>query len=40
LQDQTSIPKDSGVRPMEVFMCSILKRTGYGEGFKWLTNFI
>ncbi|RYG55577.1 hypothetical protein EON66_04965 [archaeon] len=35
-----SVPKDSGVRPVELFMCSILKRSGYPEGLQWLTNFI
>jgi GTP-binding protein SAR1 len=36
----TSLPKDSGMRPTELFMCSLLKRWGYGEGFRWLTNFL
>ncbi|CAG9824006.1 unnamed protein product [Phaedon cochleariae] len=27
-------------RPLELFMCSILKRQGYGEGFRWLAQYI
>jgi len=27
-------------RPMELFMCSILKRQGYGEGFRWMAQYI
>jgi hypothetical protein len=29
-----------GIRPIEVFMCSILRRTGYGDGFRWLANYL
>ncbi|CAB0005713.1 unnamed protein product [Nesidiocoris tenuis] len=27
-------------RPLELFMCSVLKRQGYGEGFRWVAQYI
>lgn len=27
-------------RPLELFMCSVLKRQGYGEGFRWIAQYI
>ncbi len=37
-KDVASVPKD--VRPVELFMCSILRKSGYPEGLTWLTNFL
>lgn len=37
-----SVPNDelAGRRPLELFMCSVLKQQGYGEGIRWLANYI
>ena len=33
-----SVPE--GTQPIEVFMCSIVKRHGFKDGFQWLSNFL
>jgi GTP-binding protein SAR1 len=29
-----------GTRPLELFMCSVVRRAGYADGFKWLAKYL
>lgn len=29
-----------GARPMELFMCTILNKSGYGDGLRWLAKYV
>lgn len=40
LTDKNGGAVTDGTRPMQVFMCSVIKRSGYAEGFKWLANYL
>jgi len=32
--------KEKKIRPMELFMCSVINKMGYKQGFEWLGNYI
>ena len=31
---------DKRVRPIEVFMCSVVKQVGYGDAFRWMSQYL
>jgi GTP-binding protein SAR1 len=31
---------EQGTRPLELFMCSVVRRAGYADGFKWLGKYL
>merc|ERR1712167_503323 len=34
------VQKDMTARPVELFMCSVVKRMGYSEAFEWLSKLV
>ena len=32
--------KNANSRKIEVFMCSVVKKVGYSDGFQWLNQFL
>ncbi|CAI5742727.1 unnamed protein product [Hyaloperonospora brassicae] len=31
---------DASIRPIELYMCSVVRRMGYADGFRWMAQFL
>ena len=32
--------QNPNIRPIELYMCSVIRRMGYADGFKWVAQFL
>ena len=39
-QTNTDAKKKQGARHVGLFMCSVRKRSGYSDGFKWINQYL
>jgi len=35
-----NVKLETHIRPVEVFMCSVVKGVGYAEGFRWVSQYV